>query len=436
MEKVFLLILTISPVHKRVHRNVEFRLTMPDHTNTFLELFARSFQSDTCERLVLCAPCTHPNSETLPRKQTLRPIELKGETVVQWELQFDQLQTHLNLSLEQSTARFSALFGKDYREAYLFTADTEAMLRHSRQGAKLKTKQRQQPTGERPRQHNRSKNYLIPEGEPCPFLEALGIMTASGKVRESRQKKFRQINRYLEIVNDLYDQLPAAGPIRIVDFGCGLSYLTFAVHYLLTQIHSREVQLFGIDQKQDVIERCQLLAQDLNVAGMVFSTGRIEDAKQQEKVHLALSLHACDTATDAALAYAVRAEADVIMAVPCCQHEAFPQLDCDNLDLLLKHGILKERLAALATDALRAAALEGAGYKTQIMEFIDLEHTPKNLLIRAVKRTADTNALAQDQYRDLKSLLNLHTLATDEIFTASAERSSSKVTTDLEEQTP
>lgn len=430
------MILTISPVHTRVHRNVEFRLTMPDHTITFLKLFASSFQSDTCERLVLCAPFSHANRETLPRKQTLRPIELKGETVIQWELQFDRQQTHLNLSLEQSTARFSELFGKEYREAYLFTADTEAMLRHSNQGAKLKTKQRHPRTVERPRQHNRSKNYLIPEGEPCPFLEALGIMTESGKVRESRQKKFRQINRYLEIVNDLYDQLPSAGPIRIVDFGCGLSYLTFAVHYLLTQIHNREVQLFGIDQKQDVIERCQLLAQELNVAGMEFSSGRIEDAEQEEKVHLALSLHACDTATDAALAYAVRAEADVILAVPCCQHEAFSQLACDSLKLILTHGILKERIAALATDALRAAALEAVGYKTQIMEFIDLEHTPKNLLIRAVKRTSDANDLAQDQYRDLKSLLNLHTLATDEIFTASAARSSTSTSTDLEEHTP
>ncbi len=388
---------------------------MTAHLEEFINAFHSSIGEKRFQRLILSAP-TQGTSPEVPRKQTVRPIEIKGQNFLQWELQFEKLQTHQNLSYEESVQKFRNDFGDMFREAYLFTNESEEILRKSKKGLKHTKKK---TTSQEPRvslKHNRAKNYLIPEGVPCPFLEALGIMNATGKVHAARQKKFRQVNRYLEIVNDLYSELPADGPIRIVDFGCGLSYLTFGVHYLLTSIHQREVVLHGIDQKSAVISRCQSLADKLQLEGLEFSNGKIEDAAQQAKVHLALSLHACDSATDAALAYAVNAQADVILAVPCCQHEVFPQIQNDDLNLILKHGILKERIAALATDALRAEALEVKGYKTQIMEFIDLEHTPKNLLIRAVKRAQSPNENSASRYEKLKEMLNIEHLATDQIL--------------------
>lgn len=389
---------------------------MTPATKKFLGLLDSSFHNGEMLSAVLSAPVKHAQDSNLPRKQTVRPIELKGKPYLQWELQVEKQQTHLNLPLSESLGRFQDLFGEQYGEAYLFTSENEYAIRITKKGAKLTQKVSQQKGETAPQQHNRTKNYLIPEGTPCRFLAALGIMNAKGHVRQSRQKKFRQINRYLEIVNDIYTKLPDDGPLRVVDFGCGLSYLTFAVHHLLSEIHQREVILLGIDQKQDVIQRCETLASELDLAGFTFSTGRIEDAEQPEKVHLALSLHACDTATDAALKYAVNANAEVILAVPCCQHEVFPQIANDDLNLILKHGILKERVAALATDALRAAALEAVGYKTQIMEFIDLEHTPKNLLIRAVKRQSTNPEGSRKRYETLKSQLRINTLSADQIF--------------------
>lgn len=390
---------------------------MTNSSTEFLDALQDSFENDEFPRVVLSAPLKK-NSKEVPRKQTLRPIELKNEIVLQWELQFEKLQTHLNLSLAESRERFLKLFGEEYREAYLFGTNYEYSLRATSKGEKLKKRKLEAKTISKPQQHNRTKNYLIPEGKAVPFLVALGIMTGSGKVKESRQKKFRQINRYLEIVNDVYAQLPTEGTLSVVDFGCGLSYLTFAVHYLLSVVHQRDVVLFGIDQKSDVIERCELLAHDLELEGLCFTTGRIEDAERIDKVHLALSLHACDTATDAALAFALAADADVILAVPCCQHEVLPQIANETFGLVLQHGILKERIASIVTDALRAEALEAAGYKTQILEFIDLEHTPKNLLIRAARRANTERDPNSDRYTALKAELGVQRLATDQLLQA------------------
>jgi SAM-dependent methyltransferase len=245
-------------------------------------------------------------------------------------------------------------------------------------------------------------------------------MTPAGQVKQSRQKKFRQINRYLEMVDDMYPSLPEAGPLHVVDFGCGLSYLTFAVHHLLTALHGRQVQLLGIDQNEQIIRRCRQIAADLQLPGLEFRTARIDDLTLAKPTDLAISLHACDTATDQALAMAVSAEARVILAAPCCQHELASSIQSPPLDVLLRQGILKERLAALATDALRAIALEAAGYRTQILEFIDLEHTPKNLLLRAVRRTGNEPLAeaARREYLAAKEFLGAAALATDAILEA------------------
>ncbi len=388
---------------------------MTAHIEDFIEAVRTSFSDEKLQRLVMSAPVKEGLPD-VPRKQTVRQVEIKGVSVLQWELQFEKKQTHLNLTLDESVKKFRSEYGTLFREAYLFTSDCEYILRSSKKKMKFSRKKTASQVSRTSQSHNRSKNYLIPDGVPCPFLEALGIMNAAGHVHAAKQKKFRQVNRYLEIINDLYSHLPDEGPIRVVDFGCGLSYLTFGVHYLLTAIRQREVILHGIDQKKDVITRCQTLASDLQLGGMNFTTGKIEEAAQQENVHLALSLHACDSTTDPALAFAVNANADIILAVPCCQHEVFPQIQNDDLDLVLKHGILKERIAAISTDALRAAALEANGYQTRIMEFIDLEHTPKNLLIRAIKRPVSTAEKARAEYKAFKKMLNIKHLSTDKLL--------------------
>lgn len=240
----------------------------------------------------------------------------------------------------------------------------------------------------------RQKNYLIPEGNPVPFMVLLGLMTSDGKVISSKYDKFRQINRFLEFINDILPEIQnhtENKTLKIADFGCGKSYLTFAVHYFLTEIKHLEVEIIGLDLKKDVIEYCNKIATQLNLKGIKFDTGNIADYNYQNEPDIVITLHACDTATDFALNYAVKHNCKAILSVPCCQHEINSQLNKnyvpEEFKPLLKYGIIKERFAALATDALRGELLENAGYNVQLLEFIDMEHTAKNILIRAVKKS-------------------------------------------------
>lgn len=241
----------------------------------------------------------------------------------------------------------------------------------------------------------KKKNYLLEEGKPVPFLVMLGVMTSEGKVISSRYDKFRQINRFLEFINDVLPNFKdEKRPLRIVDFGCGKSYLTFAVHYFLTEIKHIPCQIEGLDLKQDVIDYCNDMVKKLGLNGLIFHTGNIADYSGKDAPDIVITLHACDTATDFALEYAVEKQAKVILSVPCCQHQINQQLEkssCEQNDLepLLKWGIIREKFSALLTDALRGEWLESKGYKVQMLEFIDMEHTPKNLLIRAVKNHSE-----------------------------------------------
>ncbi|QTQ15228.1 class I SAM-dependent methyltransferase [Treponema parvum] len=264
----------------------------------------------------------------------------------------------------------------------------------------------------------KKKNYLIREGDPVPFLVLLGIMTPSGKILSSKHDKFRQINRFLEFIDDIIDDVllliqkeeadkaalsSLSGntrPLRIADFGCGKSYLTFAVYHYLTQIKKIDAKIVGLDLKEDVIEYCSALSKQCGYKDLSFEVGNIADHKSSFSPDIMITLHACDTATDYALLYAVENRVKAILSVPCCQHEINSQLEnrfkSQKADIsdeknvfasVLKHGILKERFSAIVTDALRADFLESSGYKVQVLEFIDSQHTPKNLLIRAVKKT-------------------------------------------------
>ena len=241
------------------------------------------------------------------------------------------------------------------------------------------------------------KNYIIKEGVPVPFLVVLGVMTAEGKVVASRYSKFRQINRFLEFVDDVLPYVITEGePVRVADFGCGKSYLTFAVHYFLTEIKKVPCQIEGLDLKQDVINFCNQTARKLGLKNLNFRVGNISDYSGDSDPDIVMTLHACDTATDFALQYAVNRGAKAILSVPCCQHQINTQITNNRkgkikqpdspLEPILKHGLLREKFSSLLTDALRAEWLEQQGYKVQLLEFIDEEHTPKNILIRAVKK--------------------------------------------------
>lgn len=247
----------------------------------------------------------------------------------------------------------------------------------------------------------KKKNYLLPEGRPVPFLVLLGIMNDEGKVISSRYDKFRQINRFLEFIDDILpeftDKTAAGQTLRIADFGCGKSYLTFAVHYYLTEIRHIPCEIEGLDLKEEVITYCNEMAKKLNLQNLIFHTGNIADYSGQHNPDIVITLHACDTATDYALKYAVERGARAILSVPCCQHQINTQLQKQDkataseippeFTPLLKWGIIREKFSSLVTDALRGEWLEQQNYKVQMLEFIDMEHTPKNILIRAVKKS-------------------------------------------------
>ncbi len=266
---------------------------------------------------------------------------------------------------------------------------------------------------------NRTKNYILPEGTPVPFLVHLGIMTAEGKVITSKFDKFKQINRFLEYIDDILNEITPlpdnSKPLHVVDFGCGKSYLTFAVYYYLAVVKKINCFVTGLDLKQEVIDYCNNLAIKFNFDNLKFSVGDIADYEQSTTPDIVITLHACDTATDYALNYAVKKGTKAILSVPCCQHEINNQLQRHSdtqFEPLLKYGLIKERFAALVTDALRGEYLEQHGYKVQILEFIDMSHTPKNLLIRAVKKqSAETSLQSEMEAKKLTNALALsHTL--------------------------
>lgn len=254
--------------------------------------------------------------------------------------------------------------------------------------------------------HNRKKNYLLEEGKAYPFLVRLGVQTAEGKVRNQHQDKFRQINRFVEFIDDSLEHLPKDKTIRILDFGSGKSYLTFALYHYLHVEKGLDIRVTGLDLKKEVIEECQTIADDLNYENLEFLVGDINDYNEETAVDMVVTLHACDVATDMALGRAVKWGAKVILSVPCCQHELFSQIESPALDVMLQHGLMKERFSALATDSIRAELLSLVGYDVQLLEFIDMEHTPKNVLIRAYQTGRKANADAFKRYEAFRNLLN------------------------------
>lgn len=350
------------------------------------------FLNESLERILM----SNPTDSGKISRSRIRPLLMKGRLVFQAEEQAGKQAFHRNLDKDEAADYVTGLLEGSFRQAEITSGLGKALILVSKKGkVTVKVKRypesvRIQPAGEPGSpgslSHNRKKHYILEEGIPVPFLVDLGVMTKEGRVVNSRYDKYRQINRFLEFIEDILPNLDQDRESTIIDFGCGKSYLTFAMYYYLKELKGYPVRIIGLDLKEDVIEHCSRLGRQYGYEGLSFCHGDIASFEGVEKVDMVVTLHACDLATDYALEKAVNWGARVILSVPCCQHELNGQMENSLLRPVLQYGLIKERMAALYTDAIRAQVLEYRGYRTQILEFIDMEHTPKNILIRAVRQ--------------------------------------------------
>ena len=340
---------------------------------------------------------SNPRDKSLASKIKVRPVLKRERLLFQIEVFRNNQAFHENLEARDAAGRIIK-YMDNMRQLQLETVNFSYTVLVSKKG-KVTVRKRPQSSFKEPPAliHNRKKKYILEEGVPVPFLRDLGVMTEKGQIIHAKFDKFRQINRFLEFIEDVLPELPTDREITILDFGCGKSYLTFAVYYYLNILKGYNARIIGLDLKSDVIRKCNALSQKYNYKNLTFTEGNIADYTGTEQVDMVITLHACDTATDFALAKAVGWRTNVILSVPCCQHELNQQIESALLKPVLKHGLIKERLAALVTDALRAEYLERAGYHVQLLEFIDMEHTPKNILIRAVKTGKKADNMQQIQ---------------------------------------
>lgn len=345
--------------------------------------------NETLIRVIL----SNPSSKDGVIKICARPV-LKNKSLLFQIEEYTKTQVfHKNLTAGDAGSYLTGKLSSDassqtaaFKNALVETKSFTANVLVSKKGT-ITIKKKMNTSTKQPKislSHNRKKKYILEEGIPVPFLIDLGVMTQNGSIVNAHYDKFRQINRFLEYIEDILPSLPTGRELRILDFGCGKSYLTFAIYYYLKVLKGYPVRITGLDLKEDVIRHCNELAVKYGYDKLEFLCGDIAYYDGCSQVDMVVTLHACDTATDYALAKAVGWGAKVILSVPCCQHELNKQMKNDLLSPVLHYGILKERMAALMTDGLRAQILEANGYRTQILEFIDMTHTPKNLLIRAV----------------------------------------------------
>ena len=352
--------------------------------------------------------------KSLPyQKVTIRPVLIGGKLLFQEEYIFDRKVTHKNLSSESAREESLRLILEDFKQINLFSEGEDIQILAANPGRpriirKANNRRRENLS------HDQKKQYLIADGIPCDFLIRLGVMDEKGHVYPRHYGKFRQINRYLEIIDDIYPALrrdtSEEQPLKIIDFGCGKAYLTFAVYYYLTVMKRQKVSIIGLDLKEDVITFCNETARSLGYKNLTFLNGDIADYTN-DRADMVITLHACDTATDYALINAVAWDTKVILSVPCCQHELFDQIQNPLHEPMLKHGILKDRLTEYLTDGLRGLKLEAHGYDVAMIEFTSLEHTARNIMIKAVKNGSASSPKArraERQYQELCEFYQVH----------------------------
>lgn len=349
--------------------------------------------------------------KSLPyQKVAIRPVIIQGQLCYQAEYHFEKKVTHENLSKDECFKLCLGLLSDSFKQVNIFSASADFQVLASKpENPKIIKKA---PTKVLEcLDHNQAKQYIIPDGTPCDFLIRLGVMHKDGHVIPKHYAKFRQINRFLEILSDVLPHLPSdtlsTKPLKVIDFGCGKAYLTFALYYYLKLNLNKNVSIVGLDLKADVIDFCNQVAEDLHYDGLIFQMGDIAQYDDTATADMVVTLHACDTATDFALMKAVGWNASVILSVPCCQHELFSQIQNEMNAPLLKHGILNERFSAILTDGLRGLKLEEQGYDVAMIEFTSLEHTSKNIMIRAIQ-TGKKNPKSGEEFHRLKEYWNVH----------------------------
>ncbi len=357
-----------------------------------------------------------PRQKESAFKIKIRPVLVKGQLFFQKTVYKETKVFHENMDKSQALLQILDLMKQDFRQLDGESIECRLTALVSKKGKvtvkTMKKKITEAEEGEIIKpilSHNRMKKYILEEGKAVPFLIDLGVQTKEGKIVRSKYDKFKQINRYLEFVADILPVFEGEEEIHIIDFGCGKSYLTFALYYYLHELKGRNVSITGLDLKEDVIKNCSLLAKKYGYEKLTFLKGDIAGFEDADKVDMVVTLHACDTATDYALKKAVDWNAKVIFSVPCCQHEVNKQIASKELSPVLKYGLIKERMSALLTDAIRANLLEEQGYDAQILEFIDMEHTPKNILIRAVKN----EKYERTGIREAADFFHIHTTLQD-----------------------
>ena len=354
-----------------------------------------------CERMILSKPekTAEYRKITITQKATNYQIE-----------KFTEKQAfHENVSKEELIKHIEKYLMQEYRQLNGFGAGLESIFLISKKGKVTFKQKHTDSTPKAEDKHNRKKQYLLEEGEIIPPLVDMGIFTSEGKIVTSMYDKFRQINRFIEIIDDYIRTMPVE-KLNIIDFGCGKSYLTFILYYYLTKKRNLSVEMIGLDLKEDVIKKCNQAAKKYGYDGLHFEMGDINGYQAPFEVDMVITLHACDTATDFALYNAICWNAKLIFSVPCCQHELNQQMKSEQFSLMTRYGIIQERFAALATDAIRANLLEYCGYKTQVMEFVDLSHTPKNLLLRGIKRKGITEAHRRKLLEEVERMMQEYQL--------------------------
>lgn len=364
-------------------------------------------------------------SENKYKKITVKPISSQDRIIYQLEKFTDKQAFHENVEPFSITEKIMELADL-YKNINVFTVEADYQVLVSKKGemriVKLKPTKTMSVSS-----HNKVKKYIIPDNEPCDFLIELGVMNKDGKVLAKKYDKFKQINKFLEIVDDAVSKSVLASgtnalralqnnskEYKIIDFGCGKAYLTFALYYYFYKLKGINVQIIGLDLKTEVIDFCNAVAKRLGYSQLRFENGDIKDYNTNLDIDMVVTLHACDNATDAALVKAIKWNTDIILSVPCCQHEFFDIIDNENLEPMLKHGLIKERMSSLVTDSLRSLFLETKGYRVQLVEFVDMEHTPKNILIRASK--AEVREEAIKEYESFKRFWKLNDIFIEKYF--------------------
>ncbi len=346
-------------------------------------------------RIILSCPspsCQYKKITISDKQSSYQSEMLTGKQAFHETVAADTLHAYLLAQMEQ----FSQL--NSFHSGY------ECSVRITKKGKPLFLKQKSQNNFTAEQSHNREKNYILREGDAIPPLVDMGIFTKEGKVAAPMYDKFKQLNRFIETVEDTLGDNPPQ-QLNVIDFGCGKSYLTFVLYHYFKFIKGIDIRMTGLDLKADVIEKCSAAATKYGYDNLSFRVGDIQGFSSTDNVDMVITLHACDTATDYALYHAIKANARIILSVPCCQHELNAQIKSERLSILTRYGIIKEHIASALTDAIRANLLTCCGYKSQLLEYVDYTHTPKNILIRATKANIP-HATKQKALAEIKNTLD------------------------------